>query len=124
MPDGSGLKHRGRKAVESKGEESTGVAAQTACNVPQGSAEEDAEGKEGDAREPRPELPPGRDEQGRGGYEGEQRRMLGVEAGTIAGNFHGKRTGGVGVGGAGDSSAVELSPACGHADFLGGIETV
>ena len=47
VPDGAGLDHRGRKAVEREGEEAAGIAAETAGNIPERSAEEDSEGRNG-----------------------------------------------------------------------------
>src|ERR1700678_2079615 len=50
--------------------------------------------------------------------------MLGVEVGGVGGDFQGKRAGRIGIGRAGDWAAVELAPASGDVDQLGGAETV
>ena len=54
VPDGAGLEHGRRKTVKSEGEESAGVAAEAAGDIPQRSAEEDAEGEKRNARQPAP----------------------------------------------------------------------
>src|SRR5712691_5271010 len=54
VPYGAGLDHGRRKAVESEGKESARVSAETAGNIPQGSAEEEPAGQERQAREPAP----------------------------------------------------------------------
>src|ERR1700683_5150722 len=84
VPDGRGLKDGGRKTVESEGEKSAGIAAETAGNIPERRSEEDSEGEERKARKPGP-VGFGRGkgmrprEQGRGGYKRQQRGVLGVE---------------------------------------------
>jgi hypothetical protein len=125
VPDGGGLEYGGRKAVEGKGEESAGVAAEAAGDIPQRSAEEDAQGEKRNTREPAPVRRFGsvegwgpREERG-GGHEREQWRMLGVEAGIVAGDIDRKRAGSVGEGRAGNSGTVDLPPAGCDANLLG-----
>ncbi len=55
MPDGGGLENGRRETIESEGNESAGIAAEAAGNIPQRSAEENAEGKKRDVREPAPD---------------------------------------------------------------------
>jgi len=103
VPDGGGLQHGGRKAVESEGEKSSGVAAESAGDVPERRAQKDAKGEERKAREPAPirfrgEQASRPGEQRRGSHQGNEWGVLGVEASVIAGDFHGKCAGGSGKG--------------------------
>jgi hypothetical protein len=122
VPDGAGLDHGRRKAVEGESDESSGVSAETAGDVPQRSAEKESAGQERKAREPAPsgiEQPPGADKQRRFGYEREKWRVLGIEAVDIVGNFNGKRAWGLGKRRAGDAAAMKLAPASGETGLLG-----